>query len=106
MPPQVDVSTGKVSFGTLESGQPFEFKIPSALGNDVTITAENSNIQPYQWFTPDPATITKGSTSVNVEATQPSPTDGWLTYSVEGMNVQDTNPHLIIDSGDDAAKAS
>lgn len=106
MPPQVDVSTGKVSFGPLACNEPFEFTIPSAIGNNVTITAENSNIQPFQWFTPDPATITAGSTSVNVEATEPSPPGGWLTYSVQGMNVTTNNPHLIIDTGDDAKRAS
>lgn len=103
--PQVDVSTGEVGFGTLAVNQPFEFTIPSAIGNNVTITAENSNIQPYQWFTPDPATIPAGSTSVNVEATELSPPAGWFTYSVGGMNVQQNNLHVIVDSGDgDAAK--
>lgn len=105
MLPQVDVSTGKVSFGSLECNQPFEFTIPSAIGNDVTITAENSNIQPYQWFTPDPVTIPAGSTSVNAQATEPSPPAGWLTYSVKGMNVTVNNPHLIIvNDGDGAAE--
>lgn len=96
MPPQVDVSTGRVSLGTLECNEPFQFTITSALTNDVTITAQNNNIQPFQWFTPDPATITAGSTSVNVEATEASPPGSWLTYSVRGMNVQTNNPHLII----------
>lgn len=106
MPPQVDVSTGRVTFGTLESGQPFQFTIPTAATDDIIVTAENSNIKPFQWFTPDPATILAGSKSVNVQATEPSPPGGWLTYSVRGMNVTVNNPHLIIDTGDDAAKAS
>jgi hypothetical protein len=96
MPPQVDVSTGKVVLGTLEVNQPFEFTIPSAASTNITVTAQNSNVQPYQWFTPDPATITAGSTSVTVEATEASPPAGWLTYSVKGMNVTTNNPHLII----------
>jgi len=96
MAPQVDVSTGKVSFGTLESGEPFEFTITSAISNDVTLTALDSNLEPYEWFTSDPATITAGSTSVTVEATEPSPPGSWLTYSVKGINVTTTNPHLII----------
>lgn len=96
MPPQVDVSTGKVSLGTLECNQPFQFTITSALTNDVTITAQNGGLQAYQWFTPDPATISAGTTSVNVEATEPSPPGGWMTYSVRGMNVTVNNPHLII----------
>jgi hypothetical protein len=100
MPPQVDVSTGKIAFGPLESNHSFQFTIPTVATTDITVTAQNSNIQPYQWFTPDPATIPAGSKSVNVEAMEPSPPAGWLTYSVKGMNVTTINPHIIIDDGD------
>lgn len=106
MLPQVDVSTGRVSFGPLEDGESFEFTIPTPSGNDITITAENSNIQPYGWFSPTPAKIPAGSTSVTVEATESSPVGGWVTYSVRGMNVTTNNPHIIIDDGDAAKRAS
>ena len=76
--------------------QPFQFTIPTAAANDITITAANSKIQPYQWFTSNPATIPAGSTSVDVEATEQSPPGLWLTYSVKGMNVTTNNPHIII----------
>jgi hypothetical protein len=106
MPPQVDVSTGNVSLGDLEIDHNFEFTIPTAITKNVTITPENSSIKPYQWFTPNPATITAGSTSVTVEAVEASPAGGWLTYSVTGMNVQDTNPHIVVSDGIQAEKAS
>ncbi len=101
MPATIDVSTGDQ--GTITSGQTFEFTLDSSgvQPNDITITAENSNLQDYAWFeqsgqTAGTAVITKGNLSVTVTAKHSSPVGGWLTYDVSGMNVSDTNPHIMV----------
>ena len=99
--PTIDVSTG--NHGAITAGQPFDFTLTSSgvQPQQITITAENSGLQDYAWFqqSGQPAgtvVIPANTLSVPVTALQSSPPGGWFTYSVEGMNVSDTNPHIQV----------
>lgn len=101
MPTSIDVSTGQQ--GTINDGDQFQFSLTSSgvQPQDITITAENSNLQDYAWFeqsgqTAGTAVITKGNLSVTVTAKHSSPSGGWVTYDVDGMQVSDTNPHIQV----------
>jgi len=90
----VNLTTATVS-GDIKDPETFEFTISSAQGNDVTITRKDEVGATDSWFTPNPATITKGGTSVTVTAAQVTPTGEYVTYIVGGMNVNDA-AHIVV----------
>jgi hypothetical protein len=90
----VNLTTATVT-GDIKVPDTFEFTISSAQGNDVTITGEDEERATDSWFTPNPAKITKGDTSVTVTAAQVTPTGEYVTYIVGGMNVNDA-AHIVV----------
>jgi hypothetical protein len=90
----VNLTTATVS-GSIIEGESFEFTISSAQGIDVTITGKDQEGSTDSWFTTNPATITKGSTSVTVTAAQITPPGEYVTYLVAGMNVDDA-AHIVV----------
>lgn len=91
-----------VASGEFKNGCPFVFTISDAVDNDVTITGLNDLNQSCEWFSPDPATIDQGSTSVTVTATlASSDEDPWYTYSVTGMAYTE-NVHIVVGDSMDA----
>ncbi len=92
----VNLTTASVS-GSIIDGESFEFTISSANPNDVTITGRNEVGAEDSWFTPSPATITRGNTSVTVTAAQITPTGQYVTYIVGGM-LTSSAAHIVVDS--------
>jgi len=88
----VNLSTGTV-IGTVKLNQTFEFILPSPATQAITITGYDQNGNTCAWFSPDPATISVGSTSVTVTAVLDS--DSWYTYKLSGM-VGATNVHIHV----------
>ena len=101
----VNLTTATVS-GSITSGHTFEFTISSAAENDVTITGRNNLGSNFSWFSPDPATISTGQTSVTVTAGSPTTGTNYDTYVVGGMIVSG-EAHIQVGSAFPAhAKAS
>lgn len=92
----VNLTTATV-LGTITSGETFEFTISSAVTNNVTITGRNMQGGNLSWFTPNPATITTGQTSVSVTAGSPTSGTNYDTYIVGGMNVT-SEAHVHVSS--------
>jgi hypothetical protein len=99
----VNLTTATVS-GTITSGHTFEFTISSATTNDVTITGKNNLGGNSSWFSPNPATIPAGSTSVTVTAGSPTSGSNYDTYIVGGMLVS-SEAHIQVGSAFPAAPA-
>jgi hypothetical protein len=101
----INLTTGAI-IGSIRLDFPFEFIVDSPAPENVEITAEDDEGSPLEWFTPDPATIKKGTTSVTVTATEAcSEEDPFFTYQLAGMEGAD-NVHIVVSSGDDVKKAS
>ena len=103
----VNLTEGTAS-GTFKDGENFDFKISSAVANDVTITGKDENGGSTAWFSSDPypAKIPAGSTSVTVEAVMVSAPGTYFTYIVTGINVTE-HAHIQVGSSMHAhAKAS
>lgn len=101
----VNLTTGAI-IGSIRLNFPFEFIITTPAPENIEITAEDDEGSPLEWFSPDPATIKKGSTSVTVTATEAcSDEDPFFTYGLTGMVGAD-NVHIVVSSGDDVKKAS
>ena len=92
--PTVNLTTATVS-GDIKDTETFEFTISSAQGNNVTITVKDEVGSTDSWFTPNPATITQGDTSVTVTAAQITPLGQYVTYIVGGMNVSSA-AHIVV----------
>jgi hypothetical protein len=90
--------------GTITSGHPFEFTVSSAAENDVTITGRNDLGGNSSWFSPNPATILAGQTSVTVTAGSPTTGSNYDTYVVGGMVVSG-EAHIQVGSAFPAAPA-
>jgi hypothetical protein len=100
----VNLTTGKI-IGSIKLDSPFEFTVTSPAPQNVQITGEDDDGSPLEWFSPDPATITKGTTSVTVTATEAtSGEDPFFTYGLTGM-VGAQNVHIVVISDDGAARA-
>lgn len=100
----VNLSTGKI-IGSIKLDYEFEFILGSAATQNIEITGEDDDGNPYAWFGPDPATIAKGSTTVTVTATTASSQqEPYFTYKLSGM-VGAQNVHIVVSAGDDVAKA-
>jgi len=100
----INLTTGKI-LGSIKLDSPFEFILGSAAAQNIEITGEDDDGNPYEWFSTDPATITKGSTSVTVTATAAnSEEEPYFTYGLTGM-VGAQNVHIVVSSDDDVAKA-
>jgi hypothetical protein len=101
----VNLTTATV-VGSITSGHNFEFTISSAAGNDVTITGKNDQGGDLSWYSPNPATITAGQTSVTVTAGSATTGLHYDTYVVGGINVSG-EAHVTVGSAFPAhAKAS
>jgi len=98
----VNVSTGTAS-GTFKDSQSFAFTISSAATTEIKIYGRNALGSGEAWFSPDPAVIPIGSTSVEPQAVQESPIGSYFTYAVTGMNVAQT-AHIQVASSLPAAK--
>jgi hypothetical protein len=92
----VNLTTATVS-GSIKDPEDFEFTISSAQGNDVTITGKDQVGATDSWFTPNPAKIVSGNTSVTVRAAQVTPIGQYVTYIVGGMNVSGA-AHIVVGS--------
>ena len=90
----VNLTVG-TSSGSFTVDENFTFTISSAMTGDVKIYGRNAQGGSTAWFSPDPATITAGSTSVTVDAEQISPAGSYFTYTVTGMNTT-TNAHIVV----------
>jgi hypothetical protein len=91
----VNLTTGKI-IGTIRVNSPFEFIVTSPAPQDVKITGEDDEGSPLEWFSTDPATIAKGSTSVTVTAVEAcSEEDPFFTYGLTGMDGAD-NVHIVV----------
>jgi hypothetical protein len=90
----INLTTATVT-GSIVDGEPFEFTISSAQGTNVTITGKDEVGSTDSWFTPNPATIVKNTTSVTVTAAQTTPIGEYVTYVVTGMNVNDA-AHIVV----------
>ncbi|HZW93920.1 MAG TPA: hypothetical protein VFF64_13290 [Candidatus Eremiobacteraceae bacterium] len=100
----VNVTEGTAS-GTFTDGHTFTFTISSAVSDDVKIYGRNAQGGSSSWFSPDPATITAGSTSTSPEAVETSPAGSYFTYAVTGINVTAT-AHIQVGSSMPHEKAS
>jgi hypothetical protein len=92
----VYLDTGTAS-GTFTSGHGFNFEISASQTIDVTITGRDQEGSDDSWFTPNPATITAGNTTVTVTAQQITPTGQFFTYVVGGRNTSG-NAHVVVGS--------
>jgi hypothetical protein len=90
----VNLTAGTAS-GTFTEGHDFTFTISSALTNNVYIYGRTAQGGSTAWFSPDPAEIPAGSTSVTVEAVQISPAGSYFTYIVTGMNLS-AAAHIVV----------
>jgi hypothetical protein len=90
----VNLTAGTAS-GTFTEDQNFTFTISSAVADDVKIYGRNAQGGNSAWFSPDPATIPAGSTSVTVEAVEISPPGSYFTYAVTGINVT-AAAHIVV----------
>jgi hypothetical protein len=90
----VNLTTATVT-GGIEAGHTFEFTISSANANAVTITGKDEVGATDSWFTPNPATITAGNTSVTVTAQQATPIGQYVTYIVGGM-LTSSAAHIVV----------
>jgi hypothetical protein len=81
--------------GSFIDGQNFDFQISSSQTGDVTITGRDQEGGNDSWFTPDPATIPGGSTSVTVKAQQITPIGEYVTYLVGNRNTNG-NAHIVV----------
>ncbi|MGB2604660.1 MAG: hypothetical protein WBC78_13765 [Candidatus Sulfotelmatobacter sp.] len=90
----VNVTAG-TSSGSFTVDENFTFTISSAMTGDVKIYGRSAQGGSTAWFSPDPATITAGSTSVTVEAEQISPAGSYFTYIVQGMIVNSA-AHVVV----------
>ncbi len=91
----VNLTTGKI-IGSIRLNSPFEFILTSPAPQDIQITGEDDEGSPLEWFSTDPATITKGSTSVTVTAIEASSgEDPFFTYGVTGI-VGAENVHIVV----------
>ena len=99
--------TAGTSSGTFTDDQNFTFTISSAVTGDVKIYGKNAQGGDSSWFSPDPATIPAGSTSVTVEAVEISTAGSYWTYIVTGIDVTE-HAHIQVGSSmpADARKAS
>ena len=75
------------SEGTFTVDESVTFTISSAQTINVTITGKDQQGSTDSWFTPNPATILAGKTSVSATAAQVTPIGEYVTYMVTGMNV-------------------
>jgi hypothetical protein len=100
----VNLTTGEI-IGSIRLNSPFEFIVTKPAPQNVKVTGEDDEGSPLPWFSPDPATIPKGSTSVTVTATEAcSDEDPFFTYGLTGMVGAD-NVHIVVISDDGAAKS-
>jgi hypothetical protein len=100
----INLTTGKI-LGSIKLDSPFEFILGSAATQNIEITGEDDDGNPYEWFSSDPATITKGSTSVTVTATaSSSEEEPYFTYGLTGM-VGAENVHVVVSASEDIEKA-
>jgi hypothetical protein len=100
----VNLTTGKI-IGSIKLDSSFEFIVTSPAPESVDVTGEDDEGSPLRWFSPDPASIPKGSTSVTVTATEAcSDEDPFFTYGLTGM-LGAENVHIVVISDDGAAKA-
>jgi hypothetical protein len=101
----INLTNGQI-LGSIRLNYPFEFILGSAAPNDVEIIGENSQGSDYAWFSPDPATLTQGSTSVTVTATAATNAQNpWFTYRLSGMTGAQ-NVHVVVSATMAVPKAS
>lgn len=92
----VYLDTG-TSSGAFTSGHTFNFEISSPQALPVTITGRDEEGANDSWFTPNPATITAGNTTVTVTAQQVTPTGQYVTYLLGGRNASQA-AHIVVGS--------